>query len=457
MASDCNPKKFHIVMFPWFAIGHMTPFLHLSNELAERGHQISLLCPKKAQIQLEHLNMHKDKITFHVLPVPHVEGLPVGTETASEIPMFLTGHLVTAMDLLQDQVKALLQDLNPDFVFFDFSHWIPELAKEFGFKSVCYSVVCAASLAIALVPGLKKAPKTEDSALMEPPEGYPSTKVLLKKHETQKMSFLFMEFGKGITFYERLTTAMRNCDAIGIRSCRELEGEFCDYIGGQYWGKPVILTGPILHEPVEVNLEDRWKNWLDKFDPGTVVYCAFGTQVILEKEQFQELVLGFELTGLPFLVALRTPDGISSIEEALPEGFQERVGERGVIYGGMVDQPAILGHKSVGCFVSHCGFGSMWESLMSSCQIVLIPFLGDQILNTRLLADELEVAVEVERDEIARFSKEGLCNAVLCAMDKDSKVGQTIRKKHQRWMKTILKPDFGSNYMDEFVQQLNRL
>ena len=33
-------RELHIAMFPWFAFGHMIPFFHLSNELAERGHKI---------------------------------------------------------------------------------------------------------------------------------------------------------------------------------------------------------------------------------------------------------------------------------------------------------------------------------------------------------------------------------------------------------------------------------
>ncbi|KAG9143489.1 hypothetical protein Leryth_016482 [Lithospermum erythrorhizon] len=172
-SQSTNPSSFHIVMFPWFAMGHMTPFLHLSNELAKRGHQISFLLPKKAQ------------------------SLPLGTETASEIPLSLNALLVTAMDLMQDQVKELLQELHPDIVFFDFSYWLPDLAKEIGFKT-CSLWLCAAALAISLVPGLKKAPDTQ-----EPPEGYPCTKVVLKKHEARNLPSLFNEFGEGITFYGR--------------------------------------------------------------------------------------------------------------------------------------------------------------------------------------------------------------------------------------------------------------
>ncbi|CAB4277429.1 unnamed protein product [Prunus armeniaca] len=59
---------------------------NLSNKLAARGHRISFLVPKKAQLELQHLNLHPNLITFHTITFPHIEGLPDGTEIASDIP-----------------------------------------------------------------------------------------------------------------------------------------------------------------------------------------------------------------------------------------------------------------------------------------------------------------------------------------------------------------------------------
>ena len=180
-----------------------------------------------------------------------------------------------------------------------------------------------------------------------------------------------------------------------------------------------------------------------------------GSQIILDKDQFQELVLGFELTGLPFVVALKAPVGCETVEEALPEGFEERVEGRGVVYGGWVQQPLILSHSSVGCFVNHCGFGSMWESLMSDTQIVLVPHLGDQILNTKLLTGELKVAVEVEREGENRwFSKQSLSKAVNSVMEKDSEVGIMVRSNHAKWRELFSQPGFSSGYVDRFIKNL---
>ncbi|KAJ4881925.1 UDP-glycosyltransferase 79B5 [Raphanus sativus] len=430
-------SKFHAFMYPYFALGHMIPYLHLANKLAEKGHRITFLLPKKAQKQLESLNLFPNSIVFHPLTLPLVEGLPVGAETASDLPPNITGKVISdAMDLLRDQIEAMVRALKPDLIFFDFVPWVPEMAKEFGVKSVSYQIVSAACVAIALSP-----------------QGNPSSKVALRGHEANLYS-LFTNTCQRLLV--RITTGIRNCDVVSIRTCAEIEGKYCSFIERECQ-KKVLLTGPVFPEPQEKSvkpLEDRWNHWLNGFEPGSVVFCALGSQTILEKHQFQELCLGMELTGLPFLVAVKPPRGSSTIQEALPEGFEERVKGRGIVWGGWVEQPLILAHQSVGCFVNHCGSGSMWESLVSDCQIVFIPQLGDQVLTTKLLSEELEVSVKVHREDSGWFSKESLRDAVKSVMDKDSEIGNIVKRNRMKLKETLTSPGLLSGYADKFVDAL---
>lgn len=93
------------------------------------------------------------------------------------------------------------------------------------------------------------------------------------------------------------------------------------------------------------------------------------------------------MTKLPFFTGIEaTQLGCASIEEALPQGS-------GVVHGGgWVQQPLILAHPSLGCFVTHCGF-----SLIAASQLVIVPQIGDQILNTRVIAEEFKAGVEVDK------------------------------------------------------------
>jgi hypothetical protein len=78
-------KSFHIVMYPWFAMGHITSFLRIANKLAERGHIISFFLPRKTQPKLEPFNLHKHLISFFPITLPHVDVFPPGAETTTYV------------------------------------------------------------------------------------------------------------------------------------------------------------------------------------------------------------------------------------------------------------------------------------------------------------------------------------------------------------------------------------
>ncbi|OWM78683.1 hypothetical protein CDL15_Pgr002854 [Punica granatum] len=129
MCSTSGVSALHIMMYPWFAMGHLTPFMHLANKLARRGHKISFLIPARTQPKLEPFNLHPKLIVF----VPdHREGLPPGAETTSNMPSPLHSLIMTAMDRTESDIRLLLRDLKPQVVFYDFAYWMPGLARPQG-------------------------------------------------------------------------------------------------------------------------------------------------------------------------------------------------------------------------------------------------------------------------------------------------------------------------------------
>ncbi|MCD7463746.1 UDP-glycosyltransferase [Datura stramonium] len=128
-------------------------------------------------------NLYPNLITFHTLTIPRVNGLPEGAETTADVPGYLESLLATAMDELYDQIKSFLRNLKPHFVFFDFAHWIPDVALEIGgIKTLCYKIVCPAASAISLIRSpLEMTTFMASTAadLVKPPPGYPSTPFLV--------------------------------------------------------------------------------------------------------------------------------------------------------------------------------------------------------------------------------------------------------------------------------------
>ncbi|XP_028761802.1 UDP-glycosyltransferase 79B30-like [Neltuma alba] len=451
----------HIAVFPWFAMGHLIPYIQLSNKLAKRGHRISFIIPRKTRSKLDQFNLYPRLITFYPITLPPCDGLPDYAETTSDVPPPFFRLIMAAMDRTENQIEELLLQLKPQIVFFDFVYWLPNLACKLGIKSVLFLIINPATVGYNASPArLLQGSKLTEADLMKPPSGFPSSSMKLHPHEAKIFAWRrTLDFGNGIFFHDRLYKGLTQTDAIAFKGSTEIEGPFVDYLANQY-GKPALLSGPVVPEPPTSRSDEKWARWLEQFKEDSVVYCAFGSECILQTAQFQELLLGLEMTGLPFLVALlKPPGGFESVEAAMPEGFKERVKERGIIYGGWVQQQVILAHSSVGCFITHCGAGSITEGLVNKCQLVLLPqTLPDHIMNSRMMSSELKVGVEVERgEEDGLFSRGSVCKAVKIVMDDESETGKEIRENHAKLRSYLLSNDSESSHMDRFCEKLRDL
>ncbi|KAL4578025.1 hypothetical protein LXL04_014140 [Taraxacum kok-saghyz] len=455
-----DEKRCHIAMYPWFALGHLTPYMHLANMLAKKGHKVSFLVPKNTRYKLDPFNHHPHHITFVPITVPLIGGLPMGAETSLDVPASLHPLIMTAMDETKESVEHILQDLMVDFVFFDMAHWIPSLCRRIRVKSVNYCVITPLFIGYIFSPARKVHwdKGISESDIMHPPAGFPLSSIKFHAHEARDFTARSnTTFGGQMSLVERVYIGLSQADVLAYNGSRELDGPFRDYLQTQFQ-KPVLLSGPIISDPPNDTLNQDLSNWLDRFDPGSVIYCAFGSECNLTMDQFQELLLGFEITGMPFLTALKPPVGVKFINDAIPEGLLDRIEGRGLVYDGWVQQNLILQHSSVGCFVTHCGWASLSEALVNKCRLVLLPNGGDQVINTRLMSEVYRVGIEVEKgEEDGLFTKIGVCEAVKKVMDEDSEAGKEVKGNHEKIREFLLNKDVQSAYVDSFSQELQDL
>jgi hypothetical protein len=111
-----------------------------------------------------------------------------------------------------------------------------------------------------------------------------------------------------------------------------MEGAYIKYLATQL-RKPLLLAGPLVPDPPQGELDERWATWLSVFPDGAVVFVSFCSETFLTPAAVTELLLGLEATGCPFLAVLNSPDGAAVV---LPPGFAERVSGRGVVCSGWV-------------------------------------------------------------------------------------------------------------------------
>ena len=138
-------------------------------------------------------------------------------------------------------------------------------------------------------------------------------------------------------------------------------------------------------------------SWLDERPTKSVIYVAFGSLAVFNQHQFQELALGLELSGHPFLWVVRN-DLADGIDDSWLDGFQDRVKGQGMLVGWSPQQQ-VLAHPSIACFFSHCGWNSTLEGVKNGVPFLCWPFLFDQFLNRTYICDVWKTGLSIDPDD----------------------------------------------------------
>ncbi|KAD4585954.1 hypothetical protein E3N88_23555 [Mikania micrantha] len=150
---------------------------------------------------------------------------------------------------------------------------------------------------------------------------------------------------------------------------------------------PIYCVGPLLAAGGDDSHECL--KWLDLQPTGSVVFLCFGSSGVFTSEQLKEIAKGLEASGHRFLWVVRSPPSKKKedrflpppepeLDVVLPEGFLNRTKERGLVVKKWAPQVAVLGHKSVGGFVTHCGWNSVLEAVSFGVPMVGWPLYAEQ-------------------------------------------------------------------------------
>lgn len=153
---------------------------------------------------------------------------------------------------------------------------------------------------------------------------------------------------------------------------------------------PVYAVGPFVSFEFEKESQQTaLTKWLDGQPIGSVVYVCFGSRTALGRDQMREIGNGLIRSGYKFLWVVKDKivdkEEEIGLDEILGVDLVEKMKEKGLVIKEWVDQSEILGHKSVGGFVSHCGWNSLVEAVWNGVPILAWPQHGDQKINAKLV------------------------------------------------------------------------
>ncbi|KAK8921548.1 hypothetical protein KSP39_PZI020202 [Platanthera zijinensis] len=368
----------HMLFFPLMTKGHILPMVEIAKLFAARGVVVTLLTtPANATL----ISLQDSSIRLHLIPIAE-NGVTVSDDFAT---------LLDSVATLRLPFDEILRDLSPDCVVSDFfmpwtydvafAHGVPRLV----FDGFSFFTRCLEDAYLKQNPMHDLAPDAQTFVLHSLPDRFEFLRSQFPDPD---------EFAKNTTlcriWNEALEVNRKSYGAV-VNSFYELEPDYAEYfrnvMGGKAWG-----VGPVsLSNDKNTNEEshDLFK-WLDSQKEGSVVYMCFGTMSDFSAAQLMEMAIGLERSGHPFVWAVR-----SAGEDWIPQGFEGRIQERGLVIRGWAPQSLILNHASVGGFVTHCGWNSCLEGIVAGLAMATWPLFAEQFYNEKQLIDLLGIGVAV--------------------------------------------------------------
>eukprot|EP00253_Pinus_taeda_P004088 PITA_04088 len=213
----------------------------------------------------------------------------------------------------------------------------------------------------------------------------------------------------------------------------------------------IYPVGPLISSsPVEYKADCL--KWLDKQPPSSVLFVSFGSGAVLSRAQITELAMGLEASGHRFLWVLRSPSSTflfiqeEDVSQLLPEGFESRTSDRGLVVSAWAPQIPILYHPSTRGYLSHCGWNSTLESISHGVPIIAWPIFAEQKLNRLLLVNDFKVAIEAKMDSSGFVRREEVERAVKEMMEGEGGTNVIARAKELKEKAVAALAEGGSSY-----------
>ncbi|KAJ8431465.1 hypothetical protein Cgig2_014958 [Carnegiea gigantea] len=415
----------HILMIPFLAQGHLRPFMELALRLHAKTHfTITLLTtPFNAALLRQKLAAAAASPDVRAVELPFNatdHGLPAGVENTDKVPLPFVISVFHSTKSLEPHLRNFISThfssrKPPVCIIFDvFLGWVDPVARTFGSPGIAFITGGAYGYAayISIWNHLPHRNFADDEDFPLP--GFP------ENHRFRRSQFhRYLKVADGsdnwsLYFQPQLRLSM-NCTGWLCNSVEEIEPLGFEILRNSV-KLPIWAIGPLLPDPSQVGKSssscDECIQWLNSQKADCVLYISFGSQNTISPTQMMELAMGLELSGKPFLWVIRPPFGFDINGEIrpewLPEGFEDRIKEnkQGMLVRKWAPQMEILAHESTGAFLTHCGWNSLLEGLREGVPLITWPLAAEQAYNSKMLVEEMAVAVELTRGLEGKVSKE---------------------------------------------------
>ncbi|GER53987.1 UDP-sugar:glycosyltransferase [Striga asiatica] len=409
MSPDQNAT---LVFIPFPVLSHQAAAVQLAELLVSRDPRLSVaIILMKLPIDTK-TGSSPEKTSpdsrIHFVHLPPDES---GFATSTESPKLLVDRFVTSQQgPVRDAVSKLIEtgsQTKPSrlagFVVDMFCTAMVDVAHELGVPSYVF-FTCSASC-LGLLLHLQGLVDFENRDLKEYKDSDEAASISVPTYGSPVPVRVWPEMVfDGESIFLNFARKFRETKGIIVNTFLELEPRAVRALVNL---PPVYPVGPIIQYSNEDNKElDEITKWLDEKPDSSVVFLCFGSRGSFDADQVREIAAALERIGCGFLWSLRKPapkgkfefpGEFENVGEFLPDGFLERISGFGKVIG-WAPQVAVLAHRAVGGFVSHCGWNSTLESVWCGVPMAVWPLAAEQQANAFQLVTELGIAVEIKMD-----------------------------------------------------------
>ncbi|GLJ49859.1 hypothetical protein SUGI_1059450 [Cryptomeria japonica] len=405
-------RKPHIAVFPSWGMGHLLPFVEFAKRMSiHHGFAVTFIAPPAVTEDIRTLASSLPDIRFVEVSVPQLDSFPKSNPATR----------FAEMEKYKDPVKDVLGSLKDDltaFVVDFFCTALIEASAALHIPAYVLSTVSASSLCLMLFHETLDSQTTESLKGMDGPVHVPALPTMPARYfpssmqdRTHPIYRLFLRNSRRLCNADGiLINTFQDLESGSIRALIERKHELLPK--GVEKGPEIYPIGPLIRCPDAGHERSGCLKWLDGQPDASVMYVSFGSMNwFLPPDQTRELALGLEASGYRFLWVLRSDKDVSAL---LLPGFEMRTRDRGLVWTSWAPQIPILSHPSIAGFVSHCGWNSTLESVMSGVPIVAWPLYAEQKTNAFFVANEIGLGIEPEwganwwvgKDEVEKAVRE---------------------------------------------------
>ncbi|KAL6220372.1 hypothetical protein ACLB2K_008128 [Fragaria x ananassa] len=465
--ADQEPKQLHVLLLVILQ-AHINPMLRFARCLASKRVHVTLAATETVRNHLLHRTNLSTAPTKHSMIEFEFfsDGLTAEFDRDKSAETFAALQAVSAKNLsiLINNFSTKKSKLSC-IVFNPFAPWVADVAAEHGIPcALLWNQACSIfsinyryyknllnPFEFMECPGI---PNLQVSDL--PSTVLPSTPVHFKKlisdsaRCAEKASWVL-----GNSFYELEREIIDSMESlVPIRPIGPLVSPFL-------LGKSDAVDES--SDSVDVwEAEESCKEWLDKQRPCSVIYVSFGRVTVLSQKQIDNISTALKNSGRPFIWSLKpAAEGSKRDSGELSHEFLEETKEKGMVVT-WCSQEKVLMHKAVACFMTHGGWNSSLETVISGVPVIVYPEWTDQPTNAKLLSDVFKVGVRVringdEEDGVVSTEEVERCIEEVTEGPRASEMKKKAMELKQAANKALEVGGTSDQNIDKFIEDISAI